>query len=205
MLTRIGAVTAALAAIALGTLVPAQKASAGCAPVEFGADLVAWQPGSLAYGLRPLAYIETDGQQSSNDWGFSPPQPAVVGFWQVTFLSKGTPGIPDGAQIDAGYVTWHSDGTELMNSGRAPMTGSFCMGAWKQIGPSTFKLNHVAMSWDASGTVFVGPANIREVITVNRARDRYVGTFTLDQYASDGETVLAHITGTVSATRITAD
>lgn len=205
MITKIGAVTATLAVIAIGTLLPAQRASAGCTPAQAGEDQVVWQPSSLAYGLKPLAYIQTGGQQSSNDWGYSTPQPAVVGLWQFSFKSKGTPGIPDGAEIDAGYVTWHSDGTELMNSGRAPMTGSFCMGAWKQVGASTFKLNHFAMSWDNTGTVFVGPANIREVVTVNRARDHYAGTFTLDQYASDGTTVLAHITGTVSATRITAD
>jgi hypothetical protein len=209
MITKIGAVTATLAAIAFGTLLPAQHASAGCTPAQASEDLVAWRPASLANGLRPLAFMQTadlaNSELSYSDFGDSAPLPSVVGLWQFAFLSKGTPGIPDGAQIDTGYVTWHSDGTELMNSGRAPMTGSFCMGAWKQIGRSTFKLNHFALSWDNSGTVFVGPANIREVITVNRARDHYAGTFTLDQYASDGVTVLAHITGTVTAMRITAD
>ena len=59
---------------------------------------------------------------------------SIVGLWQVTFTSKGTSGIPDGTVVDAGYATWHSDGTEIMNSGRPPITGSFCMGVWKQVG-----------------------------------------------------------------------
>jgi len=40
------------------------------------------------------------------------------------------PSIPDGAQLDFGYTQWHSDGTELMNSGgHAANTGNFCVSA----------------------------------------------------------------------------
>ena len=52
---------------------------------------------------------------------------------------------------------------------------------------------------------FVGPANIREQVTVDSSGNNYEGTFTLVQYEPDGITVLATITGTVTATRITAD
>jgi len=87
---------------------------------------------------------------------------------------------------------------------------------WKQIGRSTYKLNHFALAWafDANepaagpgtgGAIFVGPANIREQVTVDRSGNNYEGTFTLVQYDTDGTTVLATITGTVTATRITAD
>lgn len=129
----------------------------------------------------------------------------VVGLWKFRFVSQGTQGIPDGTEIDAGYVTWHSDGTELMNSGRPPKTGSFCMGTWRQTGPRSFKLNHFALSWDESGASFIGPANIREQITVARGGSSYSGTFLLTQYAIDETTILAQIRGVVSATRITAD
>jgi hypothetical protein len=136
----------------------------------------------------------------------------IVGLWKFEFTATS----PFLGPFDAGYVTWHSDGTELMNSSRAPTTGSFCMGAWKQIGHSTYKLNHFALAWafDADapdtgpgtgGAIFVGPANIREQVTVDRSGNNYEGTFTLVQYAPDGITVLATITGTVTATRITAD
>ena len=101
-------------------------------------------------------------------------------------------------------ATWHADGTEIMNSGRAPMTGSFCMGAWKQTGDRSFKLNHIALSWDSSGTTFVGPANIREHVTVSHDGNTYTGTFSLTQYDTNGN-VLAHVVGVIAAQRVTAD
>jgi len=164
---------------------------------------------------RPsLVFISAhEGQGPEEDAG-----PSIVGLWHFVMTAKGNepPGPPDGAVIDSGYVTWHSDGTELMNSGRAPTTGSFCMGVWKQAGRSTYKLNHYALAWawdpvtpatgpGTGGADFVGPANIREVITVDHTGDHYQGTFTLTQYAADGTTVLAAVTGTVTGTRITAD
>jgi hypothetical protein len=33
----------------------------------------------------------------------------VVGFWHVTFISKGTGFIPDGTVVDQGFSQWHSD------------------------------------------------------------------------------------------------
>jgi len=129
---------------------------------------------------------------------------SIVGLWQVTFTSKDTPGIPDGTVVDAGYATWHADGTEIMNSGRPPITGNFCMGVWKQVRRSTFRLNHVALSWDASGQTLVGPASIKEQVTVDHIGNRYRGTFTIDQFDTSGN-VLAHITGEVSGRRITVN
>jgi hypothetical protein len=123
---------------------------------------------------------------------------AIVGLWKIEFV------LPDGTIFDSGYATWHSDGTELMNSGRAPMTGSFCMGAWKQNSDGTYKLNHFALSWDPTGTVFVGPANIRETITVDASGNSYKGKFVLNQYDTSGN-LLAHFSGKISAVRITAD
>jgi hypothetical protein len=126
----------------------------------------------------------------------------IVGLWKIQFLSKGNPGIDDGTVLDDGYATWHSDGTELMNSSRPPMTGNFCMGVWKQTGRSTFTLNHFALSWDKTGTTFVGPTNIREVVTVDPSHDAYRGTFTITQYDVDGETALGGPAGIVVGTRI---
>ena len=122
----------------------------------------------------------------------------IVGLWRVQLL------LADGTVFDSGYATWHSDGTELMNSGRPPMTGSFCMGAWKLTNQGTYQLNHIALSWDSTGTVFVGPANIRETITVDPSGNTYSGSFTLNQYDANGN-LLAHFAGKVVAQRITAD
>jgi hypothetical protein len=151
------------------------------------------------------AHNDQDSDRDSN-------QPVIVGLWKFAFTAT----TPFSGPFDAGYVQWHSDGTELMNSGRAPTTGSFCMGVWKQTGRSTYKLNHFALSWafDAStpstgpgtgGADFVGPTNIREEIIVDKSGNSYKGNFILIQYEPDGTTVAATITGTVTATRITAD
>lgn len=155
-----------------------------------------------------LVLISAHNDQNDQDSD----QAAIVGLWKFTFTAT----TPFSGPFDAGYVQWHSDGTELTNSGRAPTTGSFCMGVWKQTGRFTYKLNHFALSWafDASapstgpgtgGADFVGPANIREEIIVDKSGNSYQGNFILIQYEPDGTTVAATITGTVSATRITAD
>jgi len=136
------------------------------------------------------------------DYHESEPNP-IVGLWKFSFVAEGNADIPDGAVIDSGYVTWHADGTEIMNSGRAPMTGSFCMGVWKQTG-RVYKLNHYALSWDGSGANLIGPANIRERVRMGSGNDSYSGAFTLDQFDTNGN-VLVHIVGNVSGERITAD
>jgi hypothetical protein len=131
---------------------------------------------------------------------------AIVGLWKFKFVSQGNTGIgiPDGAPLDQGYATWHRDGTEIMNSGRAPKTGSFCMGVWKQTGRSSYKLNHFALSWDPTGTTLIGPTNIKEEIVLDGSENSYSGTVTIDQYDTEGH-LLVHISGVVSGQRITAD
>ena len=128
----------------------------------------------------------------------------IVGLWSVTFTSEGSSGIPDGTVIDQGYTTWHADGTEIMNSGRPPITGNFCMGVWRQTSRFSYKLNHVTLSWDPTGTIFVGPGNIKEQITLSHGGNSYSGSFTIDQFDTNGN-LLQQITGNVSATRITVD
>ena len=147
-----------------------------------------------AYRLAALAVATRDDDNDS----------AIVGMWKVQFVSEGTTGIPDGTVIDSAYAQWHSDGTEIMNSGRPPITSSFCLGVWKKTGESTYKLNHFALSWDPTGTVFVGPANIRENVTLNAQGNSFSGTFTIDQFDKNGNT-LAHIVGKINAQRVTAD
>jgi hypothetical protein len=132
--------------------------------------------------------------------------PGIVGLWKVKFVSPNTPGTNDGhvTVVDEGYATWHSDGTEIMNSGRPAVTGNFCMGVWEKTRRGTIKLNHWALAWDP-GSNFVGPANIKEEVVLDKSENNYYGTFTIDQYASDGKTVLVHIAGSVTGQRITVD
>jgi hypothetical protein len=143
----------------------------------------------------------------------------IVGLWKFGFTAKGnTNGIPDGTPIDQGYVQWHGDGTELMNSFRAPTTGQFCMGVWKQVAHSTYVLNHFALGWNfdagapvtgpgTGGATFAGTTNIREEVWLDSAGNSYMGTFTLTSYTPEGTMVVppTPIKGVVKGTRVTAD
>ena len=175
--TRICAAVA-LAGAALGTTM---NASAGC----------------LSPGLKPTADIVPGvGEllQTNGDSFVS-----IVGMWHAQLLI-------DGNVIDDGWQTWHSDGTEIMNSSRSPTTQSWCSGVWKQVGRSTYRLRHFAMSWfDAQNAE--GPLELHETVTIDRTGNHFTGSFTLDQYET-GEpgTVESgtpiHVTGSVVGVRI---
>jgi hypothetical protein len=135
----------------------------------------------------------------------------IVGMWHVTFTAQSNEvGPPDGTPIDNALVTWHSDGTELMNSARPPQDGDFCMGVWKKTGNNTYKLNHFA--WFANDTANApsgignptGPTRVFQRVTLSQDGKHYSGTFTLDAYDTSG-TQIAHIVGVVAATRITTN
>ena len=165
----------------------------------------AMQPQAAA----PASQLSRYGYPGEGDRDYS--DPGIVGFWHVKFVSEGSTGIPDGAEIDAGYSQWHSDGTEIMNSGgRAPVTTNFCLGVWKAVGYHSYKLNHYAASWDPTpaatapnGTI-LGPARIQEQVTLSPGENKFTGNFTIDQYDESGN-LLAHLQGTISGTRIDVD
>jgi hypothetical protein len=197
---------------AVGTVLAAMwfasAAYAGCgaldslpAPGQPAAPRAAPQaPGVNGFSGVQFVQASTRASFLPVDWRWSDPAP-IVGLWHMKFVVDN--GTPDGLVVDEGFTTWHDDGTELMNSGRAPMTGSFCMGVWKRVGPATFSLNHWALSWDDSGKQLIGPTNIREVVTVDRRGTTYTGTFTLTQYLPDGKTPAGDpAAGKVVATRI---
>jgi hypothetical protein len=221
----------AVAGMLAGLMLTAQTASAGCGPDVQRA------------GFRPAVYHPgEDGDMLRTHFDFFAPYNTsdIAGLWKFEFTASGNTGpnapagalpIPDGAPVDAGYVTWHDDGTELMNSGRAPASGSFCMGAWKQVKFDTYKLNHWALSWipdyhpgqtqsfsELPGGVdesfkALGPTNILETVTLARGGTSYSGTFRLTQYVNDGASkpitdtagapVAFVIVGKITATRIT--
>lgn len=129
----------------------------------------------------------------------------ITGMYRFTFVAQGNKTIPDGVTLDQGFAVWHADGTEIMNSGKAPMSQSFCMGVWAQTGVRSYKLNHWALNWNSTGTIFLGPVNIRERIKLDSDGDSYSGSFTLTQYSPDGHTPLGGVKGLISATRVRAD
>ncbi len=185
----------------LGTLVPALFAPNCYAQCGGG------RPAHTALSIRvgsaqlvPAAFAPVEEE----DWGRD--HPAIVGFWHQQLISEGSAGIPDGTVVDDDLSQWHSDKTEVQNTkSRTSIEGNFCLGVWEQTGPRRFKLNHFPQAFDATGTVFVGTAQLQEEITVSPDGRRYRGTFTLDQYDPTGQTVLAHVQGKVTGTRITAN
>jgi hypothetical protein len=187
----------------------ASTANAGCV-----------DPRAIGIGGRvvPARYLVGSGVMASTALDDDEDGASIVGMWQFTFSSQGNNVapffIPDEAPLDAGYAQWHSDGTEIMNSSRDPATSSFCLGTWKAEGHRTYKLNHFAISWDNTGhlctpaagatSCMVGPANIREEVTVDRRGETYAGTVTIDQY-DNANHLLFHLAGKVAANRINPD
>ena len=189
--------TATFGAVLLVTIF-SQWASASCVDAsQFGPK------------LRQQSWQQPDAMQSSLLRIADSGDP-IVGMWHVTFTAQGNEnGPPDGAAIDNALVTWHADGTELMNSARPPQDGDFCMGVWKRSG-KTYKLNHFA--WLANDTANApggignptGPVNLVEYVTLSADGKHYSGSFTLDAYDTSGNPV-AHIVGVIAATRITTN
>ena len=201
---------ATLGAAVLGILfVPA--ASACGVPAQF-------QGASATQQLRldpqnPIESVSSESlarDLSNAAIGSSASGVSIVGMWSFQFISKGnsagTPPIPDGAPLDFGYTQWHSDGTELLNSGgRAPATENFCMGVWVRTGRYTYQLNHFALSYDATTGLLNGRANIVETVTLSLGGTIYSGTFAITNFDTNGNKVGTTLTGQVTADRITVD
>ncbi|MGC2491392.1 hypothetical protein [Candidatus Binatus sp.] len=189
------AITVGLAMVVLGMSF-VSRANAQCGGSEWlkhgGIQLQSFEE-QLQVGTGSFLLVSSD--QGSNN--------GIIGFWKVKFLSEGNAGIPDGTVLDNGFAQWHSDGTEIMNSSKPPVTGDFCLGVWQKNGPSSYQLNHFALGFDTSSN-FIGPVQIQERVTVDRKADQYTGTFTIDQFDPMGNP-LAHVAGNVAATRITVD
>jgi len=206
-------------ALGLGTTVLSTQAFAGCGGWSLPAAPISPPsrdlPAATERGFMSTVYRPGDGQfLRVND--LQEQLEGIVGTWRFTFTSDGAAyphQIPYGAQVDFGTHQWHSDKTEIFTSGaRAPSSGDICMGVWKQTGRFTYKMRHIALAWVSGDTAppstpaaYLGPAIITESVTLNRAGDRYEGTFTLDQYAKDELTLIEHISGKVEATRFTIE
>jgi len=179
----------------------------------FGAMFVsnALACGDLSDWRGPYAFAKPDVRPaaSTSEEKASLRAASIAGLWKIQLISKGNtghnPSIPDGALIDFGYSAWHSDGTEILNSGgHAPATGNFCLGVWGQTGYLTYELNHFPISYDATSGQIVNYIQLREQDTLSPSGDSYSGTFTLDVYDTKGNHV-DHLAGTVAATRLTVD
>lgn len=198
--------TIAVQLVALGALAATAKAGCGDAsnvqpPFQFA------DPQVLVQAIQARTPEAATMKAAANPMALSA---NPIGMWNVQFISQGNtlhnPPIPDGAIIDFGYAQWHSDGTEIMNSGtHAPATQNFCLGVWLRTGLFTYEVNHFALSYDATTGALAAKVNIREQITLDPTGNQFSGTFTITVYdASSGQQV-DQLAGIITATRVTLD
>ena len=146
------------------------------------------------------------GLKLVGDGGNSAP---IVGMWHVVFTAHALDGspIPD-TVIDNAVVVWHSDGTEIMNSGRPAQDGNFCLGVWQQTGKSTYYINHIPWGGNDTTNAPSGIGNpqagvqLVEQVTLSPDGNGYSGKFKLDAYDQNGHLTVS-FTGVLRATRIT--
>jgi hypothetical protein len=186
------------------------SAQAGCGYMPQPLKPNVWNPSTQAsLTLRSAVYRpeEEEGRfLLTGDDGGWPGEAGIVGMWRFQLLA------PDGTTVvDDGYAQWHSDGTEIQNSGlHAPITSNFCLGVWKQVGRDKYQLNHFPLAWDPTGK---SPANAIQITETVKLTDEnhFTGTFTLKVYvwtSTDSLDVapskpVATVTGTITATRVT--
>ncbi len=185
--------TLAMVSLAMGLVT---EASAGCPNLPgFKAGAVqpiSWQGKGE---FEPGSLLLVANRDESVD--------GIVGFWRATWVSKGTPGLPDGTVLGDGFQQWHSDGTEIHYAAEnPPAVGNFCLGIWKKTGRLHYTLNHFFQAWDPTDNSLQARFQIREEIDLDRSGDEHFGTVTIDSYDPAGN-LLSHSQGTVHATRIT--
>lgn len=177
------------------------NAMAGCGDLSsLQGPFVYAQPSAL---LRTAAAAAAPASASYR--GSSGQDPSIVGLWSFQFISKGnaSQNIPDGVLLDWGFVQYHSDLTELTNSGGVS-GGGFCMGVYGQTGMLTYELNHYALAHDPTTGALSQIVHLTEQDTLSPSGDSFTGTLVEDVYDPKGNQ-LAHVTGTVTATRVTVD
>jgi hypothetical protein len=171
--------SSALGLAAFGALALAAPAAwAGCADGAAVAP-AAWRHGA---GDAQLIRVNLVGQ-------------GIVGMWAVTLKSGDN-------LVDWGYAQWHSDGTEIMNSGgHSPASGNFCLGVWRQTGPNSYHLKHYPLAYDPGTNLLAAKIILTEDVTVDRDGDSFSGTFTSGGTDANGHQLpVGH--GTITGHRI---
>jgi hypothetical protein len=154
--------------------------------------------GAAPAGVAPATWQK--GQADAQLIHTSLGSQSIVGLWAFKFMSGAT-------QVDWGYTAWHSDGTEITNSGgHSPASGNWCLGTWRQSGPQTYHLKHFPLAYDPQSGALVAKIVLTEDVTVAQGGDTFSGTFSIQAYAPDGVTKLGPPqTGTATGQRIEPD
>jgi hypothetical protein len=186
----------------------APAAHAGCGDISnLQAPFVFAQTSSSAQAVSQRARLAAEAIAGGNAMMNTA---SIVGLWKIQFISQGNtmhnPVIPDGVQIDFGYTQWHSDGTELLNSGaQKPLTGNWCMGTWVRSGYFSYELSHWALGYDATSQAVTSKTNIREQVTLDPSGNEFTGTFTVTIFNPTTGIQLDRLVGTLAGQRVTVD
>jgi hypothetical protein len=127
----------------------------------------------------------------------APAGASIVGLWRGTLSFSGQ-------TLAQAFETFHSDGTEALNTNHAPSQGNVSFGVWVEGGPHTYRVTHPSWRWDASGNL-IGTEVVRQTITIDVHGSRFTGTATIDILDLAGN-LLTRFTGLeVKGERIAVD
>jgi len=152
---------------------------------------------NMSARLRPAPAQGAAIQATTNNNGIH--GPAIVGMWEVTLLAGG-------AVYDQAFQQFHADGLEMQNSGIVPpLFENVCWGLWRQTGARTFRPKHFGWNFDADGNN-TGTFVLTATMKVSVGGNSYGGTYVADIVLPSGQPDPSqHVTGTMSATRLTID
>ncbi len=137
---------------------------------------------------------EAIGEEDRGEYGLEP----IVGLWKMDFED------PADKYSDKGYSVWHSDHTEFLNSTRSPSSGAVCQGVWEKVGRSTYRLNHFALGY-GDGVNLTSVYQFKELVTVDRERNSFSGTFSIEAFDPKTHASQGAYKGTVTGERVRID
>ena len=163
------AVSTALSAGVVGMLLA--TAASACALGDQPGPLATQQLFSDAQNPMGMATFSSLAHEQSD--ASSANSASIVGMWSFQLISEGNttrnPSIADGAQLNFGYIQFHSDNTEIQNAGaRSPAQQNFCLGVWQKTGHNTYQVNHFALNYNGSTGVLIGRnSSLIETLTLS--------------------------------------
>jgi hypothetical protein len=173
---------ATAAALALSGL----SAHAGCVDPR-----VMVQNAAQRMPLIVMPQAETGASATAND-GHDGGHDDIVGTWQVSYTSGGSPGG------DA-FIQWHDDGTEFENIDFPILGGNICMGSWRQLDHHRVRRSHIG--WLYTDGNLTGYFTETETDTVAHNGNSYTGNNDTKIFDLDGN-MQAEFPGTADAVRL---
>ncbi len=114
-----------------------------------------------------------------------PVEPSINGLWSTGALND------DGSVEDIGFELFGAGGTHVLNDPSPILEGNVCLGAYTQVAPYTYLINHPSYTYDDKGEQVTGMANIYEKVVLDPSGN------TFKEYV---KVVVTDVTGKVLAT-----